>query len=225
MELRDSRRLTGPNLFWDRPGAIIDVALNQQEFADPARFEPICLAWENEARRLLDAVGWSAEETTRQCFPVPDGSGHLSLAISAPLDGLYAATEINEWAFQVAVAQAAGQDPAARDEAITRLIAEVSEEANPSLIELRREAIRRGLCFLSDDELVSVGMGQGSMTWGVTEIPEIAAMPWPRLHNIPHVLVTGTNGKSTAVRLLAAMAAAAGRIAGTSSTDWIRIGE
>ncbi len=27
IELLDSRRLTGPNLFWDLPGAILDIAI------------------------------------------------------------------------------------------------------------------------------------------------------------------------------------------------------
>jgi hypothetical protein len=28
IELLDSRRLTGPNLFWDWPGAILDIAID-----------------------------------------------------------------------------------------------------------------------------------------------------------------------------------------------------
>ena len=31
MELRDSRRLTGPNVLWERPGAVIEVALEPAE--------------------------------------------------------------------------------------------------------------------------------------------------------------------------------------------------
>ena len=37
-------------------------------------------------------------------------------------------------------------------------------------------------------------------------------------------LVTGTNGKSTTVRLTAAIVAAAGRVAGQCTSDWVRVG-
>ena len=42
---------------------------------------------------------------------------------------------------------------------------------------------------------------------------------------MPVILVTGTNGKSTTVRLLAAIARAAGKVAGLSSSDWVRVGD
>jgi UDP-N-acetylmuramyl tripeptide synthase len=42
--------------------------------------------------------------------------------------------------------------------------------------------------------------------------------------DVPAVLVTGTNGKSTTVRVLASMVQAAGRVAGLSSSDWVRVG-
>jgi cyanophycin synthetase len=42
---------------------------------------------------------------------------------------------------------------------------------------------------------------------------------------VPTALVTGTNGKTTTVRLLASIARAAGKVAGVSSTDWLSIGD
>jgi hypothetical protein len=54
MTVADSRRLTGPSLLLDRPGAILDVRLD-----DPARDRAIA-GWRAAARRLLDAVQWSA---------------------------------------------------------------------------------------------------------------------------------------------------------------------
>ena len=46
-------------------------------------------------------------------------------------------------------------------------------------------------------------------------------VPWAALHDIPTLLVTGSNGKTTVTRLLAAMAAAAGRVAGCCSTEGV----
>src|SRR5206468_3212752 len=43
--------------------------------------------------------------------------------------------------------------------------------------------------------------------------------------DVPTALVTGTNGKTTTVRLLGAIAAAAGRVAGVTSTDRVTVGD
>ena len=57
-ELRDSRRLTGANLHWGRPSAILDVAID-----GPG--EDLVGAWEQAARSWLEAVGRAEEQT---CF-------------------------------------------------------------------------------------------------------------------------------------------------------------
>ena len=51
LKLEDSRRLTGSNLFWDLPAAIIDVTIEGPQ-------EQVIRAWENAAVKLLDAVGY-----------------------------------------------------------------------------------------------------------------------------------------------------------------------
>jgi len=87
MKLEDSRRLTGANLFWDLPVAIIDVAIEGPP-------EPVIRAWESAAMKWLDAVGYPDEKT---CYRVFDGGA--SLLISAPIDVLYSMCELNEVAW------------------------------------------------------------------------------------------------------------------------------
>ena len=214
MELRDSRRLTGPNVLWERPGAVIEVAL------EPAETGAAVAAWRDAARRALDAVGWSAEEPRPRVFP-----GGASLAISAPLDALYAATEVNEWAFEAARAILAGEPEPELAAAAERLRAAIAAESDPALRALQSAARERGVGFFAGDGRVSVGMGRGSLCWRVGALPAPEAVDWGRVHDVPVLLVTGTNGKTTSVRLLAAMARAAGRTPGVSSTDWIRVGD
>ena len=62
-ELLDTRRLTGPSLLADRPGAILDVACP----ADTG--EQIEAAWREEAGRILAAVGWPDEALSSRSFP------------------------------------------------------------------------------------------------------------------------------------------------------------
>ena len=216
MKLLDSRRLTGPNLLWDREGAVLDVALSPEES------ERLPEIWAAQARRILDAVGWGREEVAIRRFP-----GGASLALSAPVDALYAATEVNDWAWTAAETVAMGrEEPSAEALAATaeRLREEIRREGNPALLALRDAAAAHGASFLSDDEHASVGLGTGSLTWPVSELPAPDQVDWSRVHDVPVLLVTGTNGKTTTVRLLASILQAAGRAVGVTSTDRIQVG-
>lgn len=219
MVVRDSRRLTGPNLLLDGPGACLDVALDAP--GDPSP-EACADAWSRVAARLLAAVGWGGAATATRTF-----AGGVSLAFAAPVDGLYAACDVNEaawgmaWAALTGVDEPAGEHPAAL---IARLRAAIAAEANPRLIALAAASdVRRVQCLVDADE-ASVGLGTGSRTWPSDAIPDPSAIPWPDVHDVPVALVTGTNGKSTTVRLIAAMVRAAGRVAGVCTTDWVRVG-
>ena len=147
MELVDTRRLPGPNLLWLRPGAVIDVAVSPQQ--SPG----LVNAWERQARCILDAVGWVGEKTCVRTF-----SGGASLAISAPLDAMYAATEVNEWAFETARASLVGEPVEGSTEVGERLRRIIAEETNPRLIALREAALARGVDFLSDDSARNAGL-------------------------------------------------------------------
>jgi UDP-N-acetylmuramyl tripeptide synthase len=224
LEQIDSRRLTGPNLLSRRAGAVLDVRWRggaPSADAPTRRIEPAIAAWRVEARRILDAVGWRDEDLAwRQ---LADGA---SLAISAPVDALYAATEVNEWAWCAALRREAGDPPSPDElaEAAAALRGTIAAESKPALLRLRAEAQRRGVRFLGDDDLVTVGSGAGSRTFVVADLPEPGDVAWAEVHDVPVALVTGTNGKTTTVRLLAAMARAAGLVAGFSSTEGVQVG-
>jgi cyanophycin synthetase len=165
---------------------------------------------------MLDAVGWSGERVAMRRY-----AGGASLAISAPPDALYAATDLNDWAW--AAAEASVQDRPEPDfgAAAERLRTTIAAERNPALLAIRSAARSRGLTFLSGEEMVSVGAGTGVLCWPASDLPTLGAIDWSRAHEIPLALVTGSNGKTTVVRLLAAMAAAAGRVTGVTSTEGV----
>ncbi|MDP6539961.1 MAG: Mur ligase family protein [Planctomycetota bacterium] len=214
MELCDSRRLPGANLLGTRPGAVIDAAV------EPGEVEPLLAAWHRQARCILDAVGWSDQECRTRAF-----AGGVSLMITAPLDALYAATEVNEWAFASARACLEGGEVEDSAGAAERLRTGIAAESNPRLRALRCAAGEHGVAFLSDDDRASVGLGAGSQTWAVDALPRPDEVDWTARRDVPTALVTGTNGKTTTVRMLAAVARAAGRTAGTTSTDHVCVGD
>jgi UDP-N-acetylmuramyl tripeptide synthase len=215
MESIDSRRLTGPGLVLDRPGAVIDVKVS-----DGAEREAAIAAWREAAGRMLAAVGWEREQVIARGF-----AGGASLAISAPPDSLYSATDLNEWAWSAAMAAMGRLPEPDFGLAAERLRAAIAAERNPALLAIRSAARSRGLTFLSGEGVVSVGGGSGALVWPEHDLPAPDQIDWARAHEIPVALVTGSNGKTTVVRLLAAMATSAGRVAGLTSTEGVRVGD
>ena len=163
-----------------------------------------------------------------------------SLALAAPVDQLFTATEVNEWALAAAIAE---REPGRARSLIAALAVEQPEEAELPVLDeagaflrLRRRAAReasprlralvdaaaaRGLPWLGDDELLTLGAGAGSHSWPLAELPEPSLVDWQALRGVPTALVTGTNGKTTVVRLIAACAKASGRATGYCCTDGV----
>ena len=213
LELKDSRRLTGANLYWGRPSAIIDVAID-------GPVEPVIRAWESAARDWLQSVGYEDEKTCHRIF-----DGGASLLISAPIDVLYSMCELNElaWASAVSVC-AVGETPDPGEE-VPRLTRLFDQERNPALLALQAAAGEHGVPFLWDDDEVSLGYGKTTRIWKPDALPSPGEIEWDGIAAVPLALVTGTNGKSTTVRMTAAIMTAAGLRAGLTSTDFIRVGD
>ncbi len=214
MEYIDARRLTGPSLLWNKPGTILDVRCNDEETDKLVPF------WESRIRLMLDAVGWGHESTCS--WRLSEG---VSLAFSAPIDALYAASEINEWAWACCDHEFNGADAPDFDESVERFKTEIAEEANQKLMDLEAAAEEHGKTFLWDDDEASVGLGAGSSTWPVRELPDPEDVDWAALHDIPYGIITGTNGKTTTVRLATHIARSSGKSVGLSSTDWIAVND
>lgn len=214
IEVDDSRRLTGINLLSNHAGAIIDLKVKNCD-------ENLLIStWEKIISELLVAVNWEKEKYFSRIF-----SGGISLSISAPIDTLYAATEVNEYAIELCQKALETKHWEFNPQKIEDLKKTIKEESKPSLLHLKAAAEKRGISFLSDDDEVSLGLGKGSQTWSLSECPKVDEVNWDELYDIPVFMVTGTNGKSTTVRLTAAIFKEAGKSVGTSSTDFLKVGE
>lgn len=212
MEMVDSRRITGPSLLADTAGAILDVSVPNE------RQSEVVAAWERAVRRVLSAVGWGDETTAVRRF-----DGGLSLFMSAPVDALYAATEVNEDAWTSVLSTLNGEKNSSADAEVERLQELISKETNSGLLSLRTAAAVHHVRFLQDDDCVSIGTGKGSTVFPVHDIPDPREIDWDSVYDIPTVLITGTNGKSTSVRLLEAVIECSGFVSGAASTDGVRV--
>ena len=214
MEFIDARRLTGPNILGNRPGSVLDVACSAAE-AD--QLIPFC---EAAIRRMLAAVGWDAESIRHVRL-----AGGVSIAFSAPIDALYAASAISEWAWACCAARFDGAEPPNFDAAVAEIRRSIADEANPPLLALRRAALDHACAFLWDDDEVSIGHGSGSETWPFRALPDPDTLDWSRYHDVPVGIVTGTNGKTTTVRIAKHLLQAAGHVVGLSCTDWVSVND
>ena len=213
----DSRRLIGPNRFFDRTAVVLTP---RGARADDAEVHG---QWAQRVSDLCAALGWP----TPQPLALRHAHGSM-LAFAAPEDVLFTATEVNEWAWERCAIEAGFEmaQPALDDTAaVAALMAEraVQERSRP-LARLKSAAQARGLPCFDDDDTLSIGAGAGSVSYPLAALPLPMDVPWPRLHDVPTILVTGSNGKTTTTRLLAAMAIAAGHSAGCCSTEGVVVG-
>lgn len=203
--IADSRRLQGANRFHGEPGVLLEV--------EPAVATPdVVRRWADGVAEVWRALAWPTAEVAWLLRP-----SSAQLFATAPVDGLMTATTASEWAWAVASGLAAAAPlaelVAARDEERTQLGAVATAWA---------EAARRGVSASLDDDALSVGSGVGGVV-----VPLPVPDDWsPRAscRDVPTTLVTGSNGKTTTTRLVAAMWRAAGCVTGWSSSDGVHRG-
>ena len=152
MEYLDARRLTGPSLLFDGPGSILDVRCTA---AEAERLVPV---WEKHVKQMLEALGWSAQRE----FASLVLAGGVSMGFTANIDALYAASEINEWAWAACDHELGDADAPDFDEAVAALQNSIAEEANPELLQLEESAADAGVTMLWDDDEASLGLGEHS---------------------------------------------------------------
>jgi UDP-N-acetylmuramyl tripeptide synthase len=220
------------------------------ETAGIAVDDALLAAWHERVARARRHLGWDRHEGKGPSPVVARRHARgASLALQAPADQLFTATEVNEWALCASaherdparwanVAQALlddyladAADPAdvlapvlEEQAALARLAVRAASERRPDLIALIEAAATRGLCHMLDETALTLGAGKGSQTWPLDALPPVEAVPWQALAAVPVAAITGSNGKTTTVRLVAACARAHGWRDGFNCTDGVFIG-
>lgn len=214
--IRDSRRLMGPNRFSDDPGAVIDVVFAAD---DLARADEFIAAWRLEATALARPLGWTVSTAWRRS---PDGA---SCFVAVPVDALLTGTELNEQAWARGEgrvrpsADAAAPAPADGTELSITLRTMADAERAPHLAALVTRARARHVTVLDENDALSLGTGDNTQLWWHDQLPDVDAVEWELYDRIPITMVTGSNGKTTTVRMLAAiLRKAVGTVAMSSTT-------
>lgn len=206
------RRLLGPNLFSVSPGAVGDALCPDR---DP---EAVLQIWLDHVRGLLDDLAWQDASLTGRYF-----DGGASVFLAAAVDRLFSAAYVIEAGWYFCACGLLEVNPIPREPLLAELRSIFAHEANTAFAALVAEAETRGVDRLLDDDMVTFGHGKSSVTWAIDSLP--VAPDWHGVHDLPLALVTGTNGKTTTTRLIAAMAGAAGLVSGLSSTEFVKVGD
>ncbi len=206
----------GPNVYAAQEGALLVVTVEESPHADES-FTQVLVAFESQIRALMAALQWP----TPTIVVRRDGL-RATVFASAPIDALMTATEVNEQAWTSAEATVHAETFLV-DLARLRSLYDIEHAAQPNAAAVHTEALARRVTVTFDDETLSVGNGEGSCTWALALVPEVAGVPWHAIYDVPLALVTGSNGKTTTTRLVAAMWRAAGRVAGFCCSDGIWI--
>lgn len=213
----DSRRLMGPNLYSSRMGAVLEVSVEAH------RLDLLVESWKRIASAISIQVGWPEPEVQ-----VRKHRGGATLFLSAPIDVLMTATDLAEQAWllaELAVSVEAGTSLPLTP-VMERLLEsrELEGREHLNLVGIYEAAIAHNVLVTFDDELLSIGSGAGARSWPLGELPEADEVPWSEIRDIPISLVTGSNGKTTTTRLVAAMTRASGGSPGWCCSDGVWVG-
>lgn len=183
--------------------------------------EEVVTCWQVEVNKLRTAVGWQRT----QLHIRKTSSCAASMAFEAPLDAVLSATELNTTAWKHTVNRLSGEDVEGFAKVVAKLKVKIKLESDPALLKLIETAREHDIQLLYDDEVLTLGLGTGSQSWSAAQLPLPEDLDWKGLYDVPVALITGTNGKSTTGRMLAAIVRAAGKIPGLTSTDGIQVGD
>ncbi len=226
----------GPNVFSGSEGALLEVRVTADE---SALLPALCVEWTRAVEYLLDELRWPGGEpqVRRDGAPAANvgiGAGELAawcdarLFFEAPVDVLMTATDLSEQAWVLAERSVGSGGWTTPDDAVgerLRTAAATERASRPQLVALRRAAMQRDRTIAFDDELLSLGSGTGSRQWSLIDAPDAASVDWELVHDVPVALVTGSNGKTTTTRAVAAMWRAAGYVTGWCCSDGVWVGD
>ena len=187
----DCRRLTGASLVWNETGAILDVLIQDMDQ------DAVLDCWYRQVNSVLAEVNWKNPELTHRRF-----ENGFNLLLAAPIDQLYSAVMVLETAWYYCACELLGIEVEALQVLLDDIREQMQIEKNDALIGLEAAAANHGVDLLFDDDIVSIGHGVGSASFLVDQIPLPGQINWASIHDVPVALITGTNGKSTSVRLL-----------------------
>ena len=205
-----SKRLVGPNLFFNSTGTVLDIPLVENQLQ-------VITLLEKEIHRILILLKWNNIVIKHKVY-----NNGIRVAFTCPYDITLASCDVIDYAWQsVRLFLMTNKYENDRD-ILDTLSPIIKAEENLKLREVYTEAQARSLNMFYDNGVITIGSGKYAYQANLSSL-DISSINWKLIRDIPIVLVTGTNGKTTTVRLTNALCQSAGLSVGYCSTDWVKI--
>lgn len=207
-----SSRLLGQSRFFSVAGAVIDISYksdDNQKIAD---------LFVSELDSILSKLPIKDYELKTLVFP----SG-INVAIRYPYDLLMVACEILDWVW-LEIVDHFDKNLPVRHQKAKKLFGQMIEENQQIMLrKLYNKALTHKLNFFIHKDTIIIGSGVKQFRIKQNKVTKINDIPWKKIGNIPTVLITGTNGKTTTTRLTEFICRKAKIKSGYCSTDWVMI--
>ncbi|MBY7734898.1 Mur ligase family protein [Francisella philomiragia] len=207
-----SRRLVGPNLFFKETGTVLDVPLIDHR-------DELTKLFYQEAERILPALGWEHIKLTHKFF-----NNGVRYAMIAPVDITMPACDVIDFIWLSVREGFENGSFKTLEEAKQKLMPLIDEDKNLTYRKLYDLAKSKGFNAFRDKNKAFVGSGTGCYEFDLDN-DKIEDVDWSKVYDIPAVIVTGTNGKTTTVRLTDYICRMAGKLTGYTSTDWVKVND
>lgn len=208
-----SSRLLGQNRFFAVAGSIMDISLsevNNQEIAN---------LYIKELDKVLEKLPIKEYEIKQLVFP--EG---INIALRYPYDLLMTACEILDWVWLEVVDNLDKELPIRTQKGIDIFTQMIEENQRIILRKIYNKALEKKVNFFIHKDWIVLGSGVSQFRVKQHKITKLSDIPWKKIANVPMVLITGTNGKTTTTRLTEFICRKSGLKSGYCSTDWVMVG-
>ena len=206
-----SSRLLGQSRFFDRAGAVIDIEWTENN-------QQIAATFAEELNKLLAKLPVKEYEVKTLVF-----SNGFNVALSYPYDLLMVACEILDWVWADITDLFDLERPVNLQRSVRRFKKIIAENQKLILRKIYNKAIEQKVNFFVNKDVIVLGSGVYQFKAKLNKILKLGDIPWKKIKDIPMVLITGTNGKTTTTRLTEFICRKSGLKSGYCSTDWVMI--
>ena len=207
-----SRRLVGPNLFFKETGTVLDIPLTDDR-------ERLTELFYQEANRILPELGWVDIKITHKFF-----NKGVRYAMTAPVDITMPACDVIDFIWLSVRKYVENGEFKSIDEAKNELLPTIKEDENLVYRKLYELSKSKGFNVFRDKNTAFIGSGTGCYEFDLKN-DNLEGIAWDKIYDIPAVIVTGTNGKTTTVRITDFICRFAGKLTGYTSTDWVKVND
>lgn len=206
-----SSRLLGQSRFFDRAGAMIDVDWSGDN-------EKIASTFAEELKKLLEKLPVKDYEIKTKVY-----RNGFNIALRYPYDLLMVACEMLDWVWADITDLFDLEREVNLKRSVRRFKKIIAENQKLILRKIYNKALEKKVNFFVNKDTVVLGSGVYQFKAKLNKVLKLSDIPWKKIKNIPSVLITGTNGKTTTTRLTEFICRKSGLVSGYCSTDWVMI--